>query len=821
MIRHKLLIILCLAVAFQLRVWGLDFGLPYEFHPDEHQYVDAALALRTTGQANLSFINPPFFTYVLAAAFSGWLVASPSTPAPDWVTPAYFFARLWSVGFGMLTVALIYPVARRCAGPRAGLLALLLLAGLFLPAREAHFAVNDTAATFWVLLALYFSLALLRRGRRRLYLAAGAAVGLAAATKLTAGLAVLPLLAAHFLRTRSRRDLADVALSLGVAALVFGLVFGHVLVDLPQLFETIVDHLAFGAEGYKGLQMAPLPGWGFYLYVLGWGAGWLILAVMVWGLALVFGQRHRAGLVVASLPMALFAYLGAQKILFARFLLPAVPALVVLAALGLVWLSRRWSIWRQQPRPVWSLIVGLLLAQPLAYLIWFNHLLTLPDTRELATTWFTRQFESDTVTVLESYSILPATFWLGRSWPYKTIQLNERGPTRADLDYYLQHKTDLIVVSNFTSARVRANTAEEAARRRQLALLAERAEALIRFDPYRAGRQPAWFYLDELYGPAGETLSRVRPGPLIEIYRLPAANQPYQTEMPAIAAPLKANFADTLLLLGYDLPQRRVEPGGTIPLTLYWQALRPMSEVYVVFNRLLDANQQPWGGYDRWPQETSKTTLWQPGEIVIDTFGLPVAPDAPPGVYTIDLGLYNQADATAAPLPLVQAGQSVGQNSVRLGPVKVAGPPAGVLVSPGSIEPQHAAARQLGDPPVIALRGYDLAAGEHSLTLRLYWECLAHTPVDWSIFAHLRGADGQIVAQKDGPAGGQLGYPTSLWDTGEIIVDEATLVLPVDLTGGEYRLVIGLYNLVDGTRLPVSDLPDREMPLTTGEPDRS
>src|SRR5262245_56487290 len=93
----KFLIILCLALAFLWRIWGLDFGLPYEYHPDEHQYVDAALGWHTGGPLRLSFINPPLFTYILVLAYWPWFLLSSFTPSPESVTPAYVFARWWSV----------------------------------------------------------------------------------------------------------------------------------------------------------------------------------------------------------------------------------------------------------------------------------------------------------------------------------------------------------------------------------------------------------------------------------------------------------------------------------------------------------------------------------------------------------------------------------------------------------------------------------------------------------------------------------------------------------------------------------------------------
>jgi hypothetical protein len=67
------------------------------------------------------------------------------------------------------------------------------------------------------------------------------------------------------------------------------------------------------------------------------------------------------------------------------------------------------------------------------------------------------------------------------------------------------------------------------------------------------------------------------------------------------------------------------------------------------------------------------------------------------------------------------------------------------------------------------------------------------------------------MAQKDQPpAGGQ--YPTSLWDTGEIIVDE--IQLPVsDVSSGRYTPVVGLYDFSTGQRLPVPGNPANELYL--------
>ncbi|MEW5958713.1 MAG: glycosyltransferase family 39 protein, partial [Chloroflexota bacterium] len=106
--------------------------------------------------------------------------------------------------------------------------------------------------------------------------------------------------------------------------------------------------------------------------------------------------------------------------------------------------------------------------------------------------------------------------------------------------------------------------------------------------------------------------------------RLRVENFDWNFSPPAVMVPLEANFNDEIRLIGYDLPARRVKAGDGIPLVLYWQSLHRLANSYIIFDRLLDNEQQVWGGYDRLPKETYPTQLWVPGEVVTDGFAVPV-----------------------------------------------------------------------------------------------------------------------------------------------------------------------------------------------------
>jgi len=308
-----------------------------------------------------------------------------------------------------------------------------------------------------------------------------------------------------------------------VATITFLIISGHILWQFSEFIETIKAHLDYGSSGYKGLQMAPVNGWAFYGYVLGWGVGWLMILVIILALVSLVRHPNRKMLILLAFPLALFIYMGAQKIVFARFILPAIPLLVVLVAIQLVKWEGKWSFWQKHPIASWSGIIALLITQPLINAVWFDHLLTLPDTRELATEWFTQEFPLNTPITAESYSILPNTVFLDTDWPYDVKNLSTSDQMDYGIEHYLAQPYDIIILSNFTSGRIREELSEETVRQKQLDRLQQEAILIKEFNPYRPNYN-GWFYLDELYGPAGETLQRIQAGPWLRIYKIKLHN---------------------------------------------------------------------------------------------------------------------------------------------------------------------------------------------------------------------------------------------------------------------------------------------------------
>jgi hypothetical protein len=104
--------------------------------------------------------------------------------------------------------------------------------------------------------------------------------------------------------------------------------------------------------------------------------------------------------------------------------------------------------------------------------------------------------------------------------------------------------------------------------------------------------------------------------------------------------PSGALFGDSVRLLGYTLPAQ-AKPGDNLRVHLVWEAAASSPEDFTIFLHLYDANNglasQTDGGavLSAYP-----TTRWQPGEVVAHNMLLSIPPDAKPGEYTVQVGLY-------------------------------------------------------------------------------------------------------------------------------------------------------------------------------------
>ncbi len=118
----------------------------------------------------------------------------------------------------------------------------------------------------------------------------------------------------------------------------------------------------------------------------------------------------------------------------------------------------------------------------------------------------------------------------------------------------------------------------------------------------------------------------------------------------------------------------------------------------------------------------------------------------------------------------------------------------GAAVSRIRPQPKTPIGAELGD--VVAILGADLPEAAlprgARLAIRLYFEGKGQMERDWQIFVHIDGKNGAGRLHGDHfPVRGK--YPTTLWQTGDFVADDWSMVIPRDASTGAYDVYVGMY----------------------------
>jgi hypothetical protein len=515
-----------LALALGLRLWGIRHGLPYVYNSDESShFVPKAVRFFDEGYNPHYFKNPPAFTYLVHAALALWFVGRDAVGdfARD-PSEAFTVGRVLAALLGTAAVGLVYLVGARLGDRRVGLVAAGVMAVAFLPVFYSHLALNDVPATMPLTLSLLGSAGILVRGRPLDYAVAGIGLGLGAATKYTAGIALVPLLAAALLQLRSSGDRRSLATGLGLAAATS---LGAFIVANPY---ALIDHSAFHSglasqsrlAGRHKLGLTEESPLRYYLWTSTWGLGWAPAIAAVGGAVLLLVRdRARAALLVAA-PLIFLVYMTTQERFFGRWLLPLFPFSCLLAAYAAVGAAD--ALGRVRPRllvPALAVAVLVLTAQGLVFSVHDDLVLSRTDTRTLARGWMVEHVPAGSEVVLEPAMPLR---WLddasGRHWKRNRLDLGVEDYARrlrtTFVDEYVAAKACWVVRASTVSGRAFAEPERVPNAIAYYRELERRGRVVFHVSPYGTDPVPFNFDWSFDYYP----LAYDRPGPEITVYKL-------------------------------------------------------------------------------------------------------------------------------------------------------------------------------------------------------------------------------------------------------------------------------------------------------------
>lgn len=101
-----------------------------------------------------------------------------------------------------------------------------------------------------------------------------------------------------------------------------------------------------------------------------------------------------------------------------------------------------------------------------------------------------------------------------------------------------------------------------------------------------------------------------------------------------------ARLGEHIALVGLDVPFT-ARAGKDASVTLYWQTDSELQENYVVFVQVLSAEGLLVAQKDNEPREGQyPTSIWMPGQVVADSYRIPIPGDLTAGKYQVIVGMY-------------------------------------------------------------------------------------------------------------------------------------------------------------------------------------
>lgn len=417
---------LTLLLATGLRIYGLDFGLPYLYQPDEPNKVTAAQNIFKTGDLNPHYFKKPtlliyantllYIPYYLVGKAQGRFQTPADIPAPDrplmgtgyiGAPDAMVMGRTLTAVIGVVAVFLTWAVGRRFyLSPWVPLVAALAVAVSPMQVEQSHYIEVNVFLVAAILGVLWASLRVYERGEHRDYLLAGFLTGIAITCKYPGVVAIVFPLTAHWLRSGRRMPM-----SRSLKGLFLLVPVGFFLGTPYALFDPVNFFLGAGSEavhystGHDGLEGNAL----LWYLQYAWTQEGPLMALGAVAAFLALRRRDGRLTLLASFPLVYFVFISLFQVRNGRTFLPVTPFLFLLAAGLLAELASRlgevtagWK--RALAAAGLTLVLVAGLAVPFSRALAFNRTLVGPDARSASRTWIETHIPPGSRIALESYS---------------------------------------------------------------------------------------------------------------------------------------------------------------------------------------------------------------------------------------------------------------------------------------------------------------------------------------------------------------------------------------------------------------------------------
>ena len=403
--RETALLFGILVLALFLRLWGVQFGLPFLYHADEPIVVNHALAYGM-GDLNPHFFKiPPLVSYLLFICYGIYCVAGWAAglfhSVRDFEQLFYFdpssfylIARLvFGVSLGTVSVHVLFRLVKRLGDMQTALWTSFFLAVNFLHVRDSHYIYADIPLLLVLLLGFIVIFRIFKKPSSwKGHLLAGGMIGLAVATKYNGVFLVIPYLWICLRRVSWKLWPIFGCLAAVAASVVFFLLNPYAVLDHAFFLRELVQQSAANFGGFSWLH--------HLTYSLVGALGWPMLVLALLGAIWALLSKDVRLQAIAVFGVGYYIVLCRFGQPYDRYVLPLIPFMLILAAEVLAKIKRKSRLL------FWILIPFVVLPSIIKTVHW-DRLMSEPDVRTIAKEWVEANIPSGSRLALEEGFYMP------------------------------------------------------------------------------------------------------------------------------------------------------------------------------------------------------------------------------------------------------------------------------------------------------------------------------------------------------------------------------------------------------------------------------
>ena len=321
-----------LLLSLSLNLWGINWGLPNTWHPDE-------ITPRAMAMFDNRTLNPHYFAYgsihyyqIIFFAVIPEKVLNKVMPLDDTTqnNVVIVLSRALSGLMGTGIVFMTFLLAKALFNEQAALFSSLLLTVSMGFVGLSHFATTEMPSIFWFTFSCLMSTYASIHKTRKWYFLAGLFSGFAAAVKYIGGVSLLTLFVAHFL-SQGRKNKGNLAIGVLMALIGFLIANPVLIFSFYEFADGFIKENSYNSARETDAPYAFLPlvfelrnGLGIPLFLL-------LMGAILYSIKLFTSNEYRKRvLLVWSMIFFHYIVMGSMHSSRLRYIVPVVPFLLIL-----------------------------------------------------------------------------------------------------------------------------------------------------------------------------------------------------------------------------------------------------------------------------------------------------------------------------------------------------------------------------------------------------------------------------------------------------------------------------------------------------------